>query len=133
MYNYNTLTFKAHNNKITKIEFTLGERNHADKKLKAFVGTLSDNVWTGEEEEVLFTTEYVQSKYNTGTKTTTNFYEELTGANITVLNTTGIEQITQPERMKDTHIYNIMGVCVDGQTLKPGIYIQNGKKMVVKQ
>lgn len=133
MYNYNTLTFKAHNNKITKIEFTLGERNHADKKLKAFVGTLSDNVWTGEEEEVLFTTEYVQSKYNTGTKTTTNFYEELTGANITVLNTTGIEQITQPERMKDTHIYNIMGICVDGQTLKPGIYIQNGKKMVVKQ
>jgi len=26
-----------------------------------------------------------------------------------------------------------MGVCVDVQTLKPGIYIQNGKKMVVKQ
>ena len=131
MYNYNTLKFKAHNNKIKKIEFTLGESNHADKKLKAFVGTLDGNVWTGEEDEVVFTTEYVQSKYNPGTKTTTNYYQALTNVKVTVANPTGIEQMAA-ERFSDDRIYNIMGVLMDENQLVPGIYIKNGKKFMKK-
>lgn len=131
LYNYNTLTFKAHNNKITKVEFTLGGSNHADKKLKAFVGTLDGNTWTGEEDEVLFTTEYVASKYNTGTKTTTNFYQALSNAVITVANPTGIQQIEQ-ERYTDDHVYNLWGVRMDERQLKPGIYIKNGRKFIVR-
>ena len=131
LYNYNTLTIKAHNNKITKVEFTLGESNHADKKLKAFVGTLDGNTWTGEEDEVLFTTEYVASKYNTGTKTTTNFYQALSNAVITVANPTGIQQIEQ-ERYTDDHVYNLWGVRMDERQLKPGIYIKNGRKFIVR-
>ena len=131
MYNYNTLKFNAHNNKITKIEFTLGESNHADKKLKAFVGTLNDNVWTGEEDEVLFTSEYVQSKYNSGTKTTTNYYLSLSNVKVTVANPSGIEQIAA-ERFSDDRIYNLMGVQMNASDLVPGIYIKNGRKFVVK-
>jgi hypothetical protein len=131
LYNYNTLTFKAHNNKITKVEFTLGESNHADKKVKAFVGTMNDNVWTGEEDEVLFTTEYVQSKYNAGTKTTTNYYTALTNVNVTVANPSGIEQL-MAERFYDDNIYTLQGVRVDADQLRPGIYIKHGRKFVVK-
>ena len=131
MYNYNTLKFNAHNNKITKIEFTLGESNHADKKLKAFVGTLNDNVWTGEEDEVLFTSEYVQSKYNSGTKTTTNYYLSLTNVKVTVANPSGIEQM-KAQRYDDDRIYNLMGVQMNASDLVPGIYIRNGRKFVVK-
>jgi endonuclease I len=131
LYNYNTLTFRAHNNKITKVEFTLGESNHADKKVKAFVGTMSDNIWTGEEDEVLFTTEYVQSKYNAGTKTTTNYYAALTNVNITVANPSGIEQL-MAERFYDDNIYTLQGVRVDTDQLRPGIYIKHGRKFVVK-
>ena len=131
MYNYNTLTFKAHNNKITKIEFTLGESNHADKKLKVFAGTLNDNTWTGEEDEVLFTTEYVASKYNTGTQTTTNYFQALTNVKVTVANPSGIEQMAA-ERYVDNRIYNLMGVQMDEHNLTPGIYIKNGRKVVIK-
>jgi hypothetical protein len=131
MYNYNTLKFNAHNNKITKIEFTLGESNHADKKLKAFVGTLNDNVWTGEEDEVLFTSEYVQSKYNSGTKTTTNYYLSLTNVKVTVAIPSGIEQM-KAQRYDDDRIYNLMGVQMNASDLVPGIYIKNGRKFVVK-
>ena len=131
MYNYNTLTLKAHNNKITKVEFTLGESNHADKKLKAFVGTLNDNTWTGEEDEVLFTTEYVKSYYNPGTQTTTNYYQALTNVKVTVANPSGIEQM-KAERFVDDRIYNLIGVEMNENNLTPGIYIKNGRKFVVK-
>ena len=131
LHNYNTLTLKAHNNKITKVEFTLGESNHADKKVKAFVGTIIDNVWTGEEDEVVFTTDYVASKYDTGTKTTTNYYVAVKNIKVTVANPTGIEQIQAP-RYEDNRIFNLMGVQMDENQLVPGIYIKNGKKMIYK-
>ena len=131
LYNYNTLSFKAANNKISRIEFTLGERNHEDKKLKAFVGNLDDNVWTGEEEEVLFTTDYVTSKYNSGTKTTTHYYLELTDVKIEVSVASGICQ--QPTvQMPSDAVYTLSGVRVDGAHLRPGVYIKNGKKFFVK-
>lgn len=131
MYNYNTLTFKAHNNKITKIEFTLGDNNHNNKKLKAFVGTLDGNVWTGEEDEVLFTTEYVASTYNSGTKTTTNYYQGIKNVKVTVATPTGIEQM-KAERFKDDRIFNLVGVQMKENQLTPGFYIKNGRKVIIK-
>ena len=131
LYNYNTLKFQAHNNKITKVEFTITESNHNDKKVKAFVGNMNNNVWTGEEDEVLFTTDYVQSKYNQSTKTTTNYYIGLSNVKVTVANPSGIEQL-KAERFMDNRIYNLMGVEMDEHQLAPGIYIKNGRKFVVK-
>ena len=109
----------------------MGESNHQDKKLKAFVGTITDNVWTGEEDEVLFTTDYVASKYNTSNKTTTHYYASLLDAVVTVANPSGIEQ-QMAERFTDDHIYNLMGVRMDADQLTPGIYIKNGRKVVIK-
>lgn len=130
LYNYNTLTFKAHNNKITKVEFTVPYQD-AGKNLKAFVGNMDDNVWTGEEDEVLFTTDYVQSKYNMGTKTTTHFYTALSDVKVTVASPSGIRQMAY-ERQADGRIYNLMGVQVEEDQLMPGIYIKNGRKFVVR-
>ena len=42
----------------------------------------------------------------------------------------GINDVQQTEKTDDT-IYNLQGIKVQGE-LKPGIYIQNGKKFVVK-
>ena len=131
LYNYNTLTLTAHNNEITKVEFTIPGRNHDNKTLVASVGEVNDNIWTGSAPEITFASNYVSSTKAGGVSY--HYYLELSNVKVTVANPTGIEQITQPDRVTDNHIYNIMGVCVDGQTLKPGIYIQNGKKMVVKQ
>lgn len=130
LYNYNTLTLKAHNNKITKIEFTLGDGNHADKKLKTFVGTLdNNNVWTGEEDEVLFTTDYVASKYNSGTQTTTNYYAAVKSIKVTVANPTGITERQAP-RQEDSRVFNLMGFQVNPQSAVPGIYVRNGQKYI---
>ena len=129
LYNYNTLTMKAHNNKITKVEFTVTDKNHDSKYLVASVGEVADNVWTGTAKEVIFASNYVSS---TNYGVSNHYYIGLSNANISVAKPTGIEQITQPERVTDNHIYNIIGICVDGQTLKPGIYIKNGSKFVIK-
>ena len=46
---------------------------------------------------------------------------------------TGIRNINATENSNNHPIYTLSGVKVDGsKTLKPGIYIQNGKKMVIK-
>jgi hypothetical protein len=39
--------------------------------------------------------------------------------------------VTPPSVASD-HIYNMQGVCVDGQDLRPGIYIKNGKKIIIR-
>ncbi|MDE6393720.1 MAG: hypothetical protein K2K77_00125, partial [Duncaniella sp.] len=45
---------------------------------------------------------------------------------------TGIDEITYtPERPADNRIFNLMGIECKGD-LAPGIYIQNGKKFIVK-
>ena len=129
LYNYNTLTLTAHNNEITQVEFTTTDKNHDSKYLVASVGEITDNVWTGSAKEVIFASNYVSSTKPGGVSK--HYYIGVSNANITVATPSGIEQITQPERVTDNHIYNIMGICVDGQTLKPGIYIINGKKKVV--
>lgn len=131
LYNYNTLTFKAHNGKITKVEFTLGESNHEDKKLKAFVGELDGNVWTGEKDEVLFTTDYVASKYDASTKKNTSFYLELLDVKVEVAVNNGIHQM-EMARVTDDAIYTISGMRVNNSHLHPGIYIKNGKKIIIK-
>ena len=131
LYNYNTLSFKAHGNMITKVVFTVDGSTHEDKKLKAFEGELNDNVWTGMEDEVLFTTEYVASKYNAGTKTTTHYYLELSNVKVEVGVPSGISQVA-PERAVMPGTYTLQGIRVDDSCLRPGIYIRNGKKIIIK-
>ena len=131
LYNYNTLTLKAHHNDFMKVEFTIPGRNHEDKTLVASVGEMSDNVWTGKADEIVFTSDYVQSKYNPGTQTTTQYYLELSNIQVTMVNSTGIEEL-QRAVVTDGRIYNLMGVQVDEHRLTPGIYVKNGRKFVYR-
>ena len=128
-YNYNTLTLKAHNNTFTKVEFTLGTNNSDKKNLVASVGEINNNVWTGDADEVIFGSSYVSSTKSG--QVTNHYYQGITNIKVTVANPSGIEQMAA-ERYVDNRIYNLMGVQMDEHSLTPGIYIKNGRKVVIK-
>lgn len=46
--------------------------------------------------------------------------------------TTGIEEVTIPQTMSDGSVYTLSGVRMSGNTLPKGIYIVDGKKVVIK-
>jgi len=129
LYNYNTLTIKAENNTLAKVEFTLGTNNSDKKNLVASVGEINNNVWTGDANEVIFASSYVSSTKGGGVSK--HYYQGITNVKVTVATPTGIEQMAA-ERFNDDRIYNIMGVQMDENLLAPGIYIKNGKKFVKK-
>ena len=129
LYNYNTLTLTAHNNEITQVEFTILGRNHDNKTLVASVGDINDNIWTGSAQEVTFASNYVSSTQVGGVSK--YYYLGLSNAMITVANPTGIQQLEQPV-VNDDHVYNLWGVRMDERQLKPGIYIKNGRKFIVR-
>ena len=129
LYNYNTLTLKAHNNEITKVEFTFTDKNNEKKTLVSSVGEVADNIWTGNAEEVIFASNYVS-----GTKIggqSVNYYLGVSNIKVTVANPSGIEQLQAPRYMDD-RVYSVTGVRVDADRLAPGIYIKNGRKFIVK-
>lgn len=82
LYNYNTLTITAHNNEITKVEFTVSGQNHDNKTLVASVGDMADNVWTGEAEEVTFASNFVSSIKVGGVAQ--HYYLELSNIKVTM-------------------------------------------------
>jgi len=129
LYNYNTLTLTAHNNDFTKVEFTFGTNNHQNKTLVSSVGEINENVWTGNAKEVIFASNYVSSTQASGVSK--HYYLGIKNIKVTVANPTGIEQLTAP-RYEDNRIYNLMGVEMKDSELIPGIYIKNGKKVVIK-
>jgi hypothetical protein len=131
LYNYNTLTLTAHNNEITKVEFTSNGNNSEKKTLVASVGEVdaTNNIWTGSAQEVTFASNYVSSTKSGGVSI--YYYLGLSNAVITVANPTGIQQLEQPV-VNDDHVYNLWGVRMDERQLKPGIYIKNGRKFIVR-
>lgn len=129
LYNYNTLTLTAHNNVITKVEFTIPGSNHNDKALVASVGEVNGNVWTGNAKEVSFASTYVSSTKSGGVSY--YYYIELSNAKVTVATPTGIEQM-KAERFKDDRIFNLVGVQMKENQLTPGFYIKNGRKVIIK-
>ena len=51
---------------------------------------------------------------------------------ITVTDPSGINAITADENLEDAKVYTVGGQRVDGTSVKKGVYIVNGKKMVIK-
>ena len=129
LYNYNTLTLTAHNNEITKVEFTIPGSNHDNKTLVAAVGEVNDNVWTGNAQEVTFASNYVSSTKSGGVSK--HYYLELSNVKVTVANPSGIEQM-KSELFDNHRIFNLVGVQMDEKQLPAGIYVKNGRKVVVK-
>ena len=129
LYNYNTLTLTAHNNEITKVEFTIPGSNHDNKTLVAAVGEVNDNVWTGNAQEVTFASNYVSSTKSGSVSK--HYYLELSNVKVTVANPSGIEQM-KSELFDNHRIFNLVGVQMDEKQLPAGIYVKNGRKVVVK-
>ena len=78
--------------------------------------------WTGEAKEVQFQLEYAS-------------------AGVVQINKAKVEVVPAPDTgimefavtpVEDGFIYNLMGVRVDADQLRPGIYIRNGRKFVVR-
>lgn len=129
LYNYHTLTLKAHNKDITKVEFTVTGRNNDGKTLVASEGEFNDNVWTGTANEVIFASNYVSS--TKVSDVSLHYYLGLSNIKVTVATPTGITQ-KKTETDRVSPVYNLMGICLDADNLKPGIYVRNGRKLVVR-
>ena len=61
------------------------------------------------------------------------YYVEGNATPTQVITTTGIESSFQRQNPTDSRVYTICGQLMDGrQPLRPGIYIQNGRKFIMK-
>lgn len=126
LYNKNVLTFKAHKNTMTNIEFTVPEKAD-DKEFIPSVGEMDGYTWTGNADEVQFTSTYTSS----WPEANANKHIQIASVKITVAELTGISQKPTISMSSDA-IYTLSGVRVDSDNLRPGIYIKNGKKFFVK-
>jgi hypothetical protein len=131
LYNKNVLTFRANNTEITSIEFTIPEKAD-DKELIPAVGQMEGDTWVGEAREVLFTSTYTSS----WPETNASKHIQITQVSIKVKEPEmpdGIDTFaSQPQQIDIDIIYTLSGIRVSGSALRPGIYIKNGKKVIVR-
>lgn len=116
LYQKNELTISAQSGTITEIEFQLAQSTA--KKLQASNGTVSDYTWTGNAQSVTFSV-------NDGTG-----HARLSAVKVKCTVSTAIDDVQQQQR--DNSFRSLSGLRVDGNSLRPGIYIRNGKKILVK-
>ena len=116
VYKEGTLTFKAPEGKaIVKVEFTANGSNFG---LTASNGTLTDKVWEGNAAVVTFTA----TKTNQLTKAVVTLADANEGT------ITGIQNVNRTFNLGT--VYTLSGQKV--QTPAKGLYIVNGKKVVLK-
>ena len=119
LYPGNTLTFDC-TEPITVIQFTLG--GTTTNELQTTVGTIDGTQWQGNSRQVVFT-----ASGSSG-------HVKLAKATVATATTSGIDAISNDsgsaQQDDDTsHIYDLQGRIVG--SLKPGIYIRQGRKIVI--
>lgn len=125
LYNKNVLTFRAHKNEITSIEFTIPAKAD-DKELIPLTGQMDGNTWRGQAQEVLFTSTYTSS----WPESNANKHIQISGVKITVAAPSGITQHTSDPKSQTSTIYDLQGRRVAQPT--KGMYIKNERKFIVK-
>ena len=100
----------------------------------AYVATLGDNTFTADDytyaSKVTSSHTYVLTKPATGTMVFRPSGDNQMVATLTLHGTTtGIFNVTSNARIKDNRLYNLQGIQVTHP--KKGIYIYNGKKIIV--
>lgn len=120
LYTNNTLTFSTDEDEMTCIELNIVQ-NDKNRVFTASTGQMDGYTWTGKAREVQFQLEYASVGV-----------VRLNKAKIQVSSSTGIEQMAATHATGDGRTYNLMGVAMTDSSLRPGIYIRNGKKFVVK-
>lgn len=118
LYPKNRLVISVGNGYMTKLEFQLAKET--SKVLKASTGTVADLTWTGKAQSVTFSV-------NEGSGNM-----QLSGVKVTLdPQTVGIDA-TRTTGKADSSFRTLHGTRVSGSSLRPGIYIHKGKKIVVK-
>lgn len=120
LYPGNTIAVSVGQGKITELEFTVVQ-NKNNKEILASTGTVGDYVWTGSASEVTFST-------NSGSG-----HIQLSAIKVKTDNPSDVSMVsTTSSHTAFPVVYTLSGVRVDGQHLRPGVYIYNGKKILVK-
>ncbi len=119
LYTNNTLTFRTEENEMTNIELNVVQ-NDQNRVFTASTGEMDGYTWTGNAKEVQFQLEYASAGV-----------VRINKVKVEVTETTGIQMATV-QTVYDGYTYNLMGVRVDADQLRPGIYIRNGKKFVIR-
>lgn len=118
LYPKNRLVISAGNGYMTKLEFQLAKET--SKVLNASTGTVADLTWTGKAQSVTFSV-------NDGSGNM-----QLSGVKVTLdPQTVGIDA-TRTTGKADSSFRTLHGTRVSSSSLRPGIYIHKGKKIVVK-
>ncbi len=118
LYQKNRLVISVGNGYMTKLEFQLAKET--SKVLNASTGTVADLTWTGKAQSVTFSV-------NDGSGNM-----QLSGVKVTLdPQTVGIDA-TRTTGKADSSFRTLHGTRVSGSSLRPGIYIHKGKKIVVK-
>lgn len=118
LYQKNRLVISVGNGYMTKLEFQLAKET--SKVLNASTGTVADLIWTGKAQSVTFSV-------NDGSGNM-----QLSGVKVTLdPQTVGIDA-TRTTGKADSSFRTLHGTRVSGSSLRPGIYIHKGKKIVVK-
>lgn len=119
LYQKNTLTISVASGEMTELEFQLAQST--SKKLQASTGVVSDFTWTGKAKSVTFSV-------NDGSG-----HARLSAVKVTrTSTTTAIDDGTISVEAGDGSFRSLSGVRVDSGSLRPGIYIRDGKKVIVK-
>ena len=122
LYPGNTLTFSVDEGSITAIEFTVDSGSPSTSGLSADTGTMTGLTWSGDAQSVTFT--FSGSKHI-----------RITSVKVTVSNgsdPTGIRTIDNGQSIMDNIYFDLSGRMIQGVPTQKGVYIVNGKKVVIK-
>ena len=116
LYQNNKLTISASQNTLKKLEFVLAKET--SKQLQASTGIVNNLVWTGNAQSVVFNVDDGSGNM------------QLKSVKVTLDIETGITTTTST--IKEPDVFTLSGVRVEGSKIKPGLYIVNGRKVIVK-
>ena len=118
LYQGNTLTLSVGEGTITEAVFTV-VKNQGNKTMLASEGQVNDFIWTGDAQSVTFS-------INSGSGHLQLSHVKVNTTNgMAGIESVGEEPVQWPFR-------SLSGARVDSGRLHPGIYIQKGKKIIVR-
>ncbi|MCR5270060.1 MAG: endonuclease [Prevotella sp.] len=131
LYNKNTLTFKAHHNGLSRIEFVVPEKS-ADKEFIPSVGEMNGFVWTAHTDTLVSSVQFTSTYTSSWPVTNANKHIQIEEARVEVVNKGGIDHIKSATATRRNHIYNMYGMRMNEHNLRPGMYICNNRKFLIK-
>ncbi|UKK48516.1 endonuclease [Prevotella sp. E9-3] len=118
LYQKNTLTISTSDGSLVELEFQLAK--DTSKKLQASTGSVTDLTWTGNATSVVF-------NVNDGSGNM-----QLSGVKVTLHSSeTGIHSTAIGKQDEDA-FYTLSGQHIEKRPMKAGIYICNGKKVLIR-